>query len=84
MRVNMVRQRAGVPDFTDLNDDNLLAERGRELFYENWRRGDLIRFGKYNDEWDFKPVDPSDHVNIFPIPSNQINANPNLTQNAGY
>lgn len=84
MLVNMVRQRAGVPDFTDLNDDNLLAERGRELFYENWRRGDLIRFGKYNDEWDFKPVDPSDHVNIFPIPSNQINANPNLTQNAGY
>ncbi len=81
--VNMVRQRAGVAPYASLTADDLLAERGREMFYEGWRRQDLIRFGKYNDPWWEKPAsEPC--KNIFPIPAAQISANPNLQQNPCY
>ncbi|MBR9922267.1 MAG: RagB/SusD family nutrient uptake outer membrane protein [Bacteroidetes bacterium] len=80
---NMVRSRAGLDDLGSLTDEELLAERGREFFYEGWRRQDLIRFGAFGDEWDFKPAsDPCKE--LFPIPINQINANPNLAQNDCY
>lgn len=81
--VNQIRGRAGVAHTTELTAANLLAERGRELFYENHRRTDLIRFGKYNDAWEFKPASQP-FKNIFPIPSAQLDANVNLTQNPGY
>ncbi len=81
--VNQLRERAGVAPFTVLTEDDLLAERGREMFAEQTRRTDLIRFGRYNEAWQFKPVsDPS--VNVFPIPRPQLDANPNLVQNPGY
>jgi hypothetical protein len=82
--VNQIRTRAGVTPFTSLTADNLLAERGREMFAEVKRRTDLIRFGKYNDARWSKPADPSPHVNIFPIPRNQLDANKSLKQNPGY
>jgi hypothetical protein len=81
--VNQVRRRAGVADFTVLNADNLLAERGRELFAEAWRRSDLIRFDQYNKAWWAKPATDATKK-IFPIPRGQLQANPNLTQNPGY
>lgn len=81
--VNDIRARAGVAPFASLTADNLLAERGREMFAEAYRRQDLIRFGKFNDAWWEKGVsDP--HFNIFPIPEPQLLANPNLVQNPGY
>jgi hypothetical protein len=81
--VNQIRMRAEVDPYTELTAENLLAERGREVFAEGYRRQDLIRFGKYNDTWWEKPVsDPS--KNIFPIPQEQLNSNSNLTQNPGY
>lgn len=82
--VNQIRERAGVAPFTELTEDNLLAERGREMFAEYSRRSDLIRFGRYNEAWQFHPADPSSHVNIFPVPRAQIESNRNLTQNPGY
>lgn len=92
--VNEIRSRAGVDGFSEINDENLLAERGRELFYEGWRRNDLIRFGRFNGEWAFKTMDTPDsdigtvrfdeEVQLFPIPTNQLNANPDLRQNPGY
>jgi hypothetical protein len=90
---NQVRtQHGGVTAFATLDADRFLAERGREMFAETFRRQDLIRFGKYNSAWRFHPADPADnlgpsginHLNIFPIPETQINANQNLKQNAGY
>lgn len=82
--VNDIRGRAGGVDaFGSLSDENLLAERGREMFYEGWRRQDLIRFGKYGEEWSFKPPSAPEKE-LFPIPANQRNANPNLAQNPGY
>jgi hypothetical protein len=83
--VNQVRKRGGNPvtAFTSLTDANLLAERGREFAWEGWRRNDLIRFGKFNAAWDYKPADAPTH-NLFPIPQVQIDSNPNLKQNPGY
>lgn len=83
--VNQIRTvHGGVTPFTTMDADKFLAERGREMFIESMRRQDLIRFGKYNSAWRFHPPDASTHVNIFPIPADQINANPNLDQNPGY
>jgi hypothetical protein len=81
--VNEVRERAGVPAFTEVTLDNLYMERGRELAWEGWRRNDMIRFGKYDDPYQFK-TDTDPNKNLFPIPSQQISTNPNLTQNPGY
>jgi hypothetical protein len=91
--VNQIRTtHGGVTAFATLDADKFLAERGRELFAETVRRQDLIRFGKYNNEFRFHPADPADnlgpsginHLNVFPIPATQINANKNLKQNPGY
>ncbi len=91
--VNIVRARAYEPD-QPLNPANfnqatlrqqLLKERGQELFWEGWRRQDLIRFGKFCDEWEYKPIDDDcSKRKLFPIPQRQIDANPNLEQNPGY
>jgi hypothetical protein len=61
----------------------LLAERGRELYWESWRREDLIRFGVYLKPWALKPTDDPKYL-LFPIPPSQLVVNPNLTQNPGY
>ncbi|HEY3370430.1 MAG TPA: RagB/SusD family nutrient uptake outer membrane protein [Prolixibacteraceae bacterium] len=84
--VNQVRNRGGNPvaPFASLTDANFLAERGREFAWEGWRRNDLIRFGKYNDAWDYKAASADTHYNLFPIPAAQIQSNPNLKQNTGY
>jgi starch-binding outer membrane protein, SusD/RagB family len=90
--VNSVRTVRGVAPWTALtlvdpanvsNPNTLLAERGREMYWENWRRQDLIRFGVFLKPWALKTnTDPKELV--FPIPSDQLIANPNLKQNTGY
>lgn len=69
--------------------DELLDERGREFFDENWRRNDLIRFGKFEADWGFKhQLNPSAKTDfnkrIFPVPTGILNENTNWKQNAGY
>ncbi len=81
--VNLIRERAGVDAFEELTPENMLEERGREMFAEVYRRQDLIRFGKYNEAWWEKPAS-DDHVNVFPVPRGQLDSNPNLKQNDGY
>ena len=89
---NAVRQRAGLDAVSSYTLENVLDERARELALEGWRRQDLIRFGKFTTAdylWQWKggvkngKAVPS-HLNIFPIPENDKNANSNLTQNQGY
>jgi starch-binding outer membrane protein, SusD/RagB family len=62
----------------------LLAERGRELYWEGWRRNDMIRFGTFTAPFDQKPQKSSDHVVVYPIPQRAVDTNPNLKQNFGY
>jgi hypothetical protein len=81
--VNQVRAKRGATALGALTEQDLLDERGRELYWEGFRRQDLIRFGKYLEPWQEKAAsDP--RVLLFPIPSDQLAVNPNLTQNPGY
>lgn len=77
--VNPIRTRAGIEAWNaeDLTLDSLLAERGREMFFEAHRRQDLIRFGKYLEAWWEKDASTSDRL-TFPIPQKVIDSNPNL------
>ncbi|TMI94346.1 MAG: RagB/SusD family nutrient uptake outer membrane protein [Bacteroidetes bacterium] len=61
----------------------LLAERGRELYWESQRRTDLIRFGMFLKRWAYKPTDDPKYF-LFSIHSQALAANPNLKQNGGY
>ena len=70
----------------------ILSERGRELMWEGHRRTDLIRYGQFTTGdylWAWKggvasgtAVDSK--YNLYPIPSDDLSANPNLEQNSGY
>lgn len=69
--------------------EDLLDERAREFVDESWRRNDLIRFGKFEDDWGFKHVvNPNAKTQtfrrIFPIPNYVLNTNTNWMQNKGY
>jgi hypothetical protein len=75
-----------------LNLDFILAERGRELYWEGFRRTDLIRYKRFVEStylWPFKGgVKDGRGVEgfriLYPIPSSDLTANPNLKQNTGY
>jgi hypothetical protein len=68
----------------NLYDQNtLLAERQKELYWESWRRQDLIRLGVFLKPWALKAADDPKFL-LFPIPSTQLIVNPNLKQNPGY
>ncbi len=72
--------------------DFILDERGRELYWEGFRRSDLVRYGKFTSSsylWPFKGgvsggTGVADYRNIYPIPLQDLTANPNLKQNPGY
>lgn len=66
-----------------LTEQDILDERGRELYKEFWRRNDQIRFGKFTETWGLKS-NTEDFRVLFPIPSGALISNPNLTQNPGY
>jgi hypothetical protein len=63
--------------------DDVLDERGRELYIEGWRRNDQVRFGAYTQPFAYMQ-NTEEHRNIFPIPANALTSNPNLKQNPGY
>ncbi len=82
--VNGIRLNRGVDNLTAMTLDNLLDERARELYWEGWRRQDLIRFGKYLLAWQEKAADADPKTLLYPIPNLQLAVNPNLKQNPGY
>jgi len=95
--VNALRQRAygnstGNITSGQLTLDFILDERARELFWEGHRRTDLIRFGKFTGGsylWPWKGkvaagTATESYRDLFPIPSNDMGANPTLKQNPGY
>jgi len=95
--INTVRRRAygnnsGDIVASQLTDQFLLNERGREFYFEAQRRTDLVRFGQFTDgtyHWTWKGgvysgSPTSNHMNLFPIPGDEVAANPNINQNPGY
>ena len=95
--VNALRERAYGNTSGDITSgqltlDFLLDERARELYWEGHRRTDLIRFGQFSNGtyvWEWKGNTPNgtqvgSYRDLYPIPANDINANPNLVQNPGY
>lgn len=82
--VNELRRVRSVPELGELTEDALLKERGFELYWEGWRRQDLIRFGRFTSgAWKDKQPVP-EYRNVFPIPQTALDVNPNLQQNPGY
>jgi hypothetical protein len=84
--VNELRALRGASPLGSVSEADMLAERGRELWYEFWRRNDMLRFGQFTRDWEFK--DPASvgasFRNLYPIPINALLSNPNLVQNEGY
>jgi starch-binding outer membrane protein, SusD/RagB family len=75
--------RTGRPAVDLTNKDNIYAERGRELWWEGWRRNDMIRFGKFLNQRELKPYVSDNKFLLFPIPAGAL-LNPNIVQNPGY
>lgn len=83
--VNQIRAIRGATQLTAaLTPEVLLDERAREMYWEGWRRNDLIRFGKFLTPFQEKPGTSGTERLLFPIPSEQLAVNPNLVQNPGY
>lgn len=95
--INLLRERAygntnGDITASQLTLDFLLQERMRELYWEGFRRTDLIRFGQFTTAsylWPWKGgvadgTGVAGYRDLYPIPASDIIANPNLKQNSGY
>ena len=90
--LNVLRDRAHTKKLQGVTEQDLIDEWCREFYLEGRRRSDLVRFDMYTTNkyiWDWKggvmngtSVDA--HFNIYPIPTADLNNNPNLTQNPGY
>jgi hypothetical protein len=81
--VTAVRAARGVGPLATLDMNALIDERGRELYWEGWRRQDLIRFGKFLQPTQLRGQSDPTRL-VFPIPNQQLSVNPNLSQNPGY
>lgn len=95
--VNQLRKRAYGDEYGNITSSEMdlnfiLDERARELYWEGHRRTDLIRYNKFTTAdylWPWKGRTPEGAAtgafrNLYPIPSADMGANPNLKQNTGY
>jgi len=95
--INKLRERAygsttGNISDVSLNTDFILDERARELYWEGFRRSDLVRYGRFTEGtylWPWKGgVKNGTGVDAFrklyPIPATEVGSNPNIKQNSGY
>jgi hypothetical protein len=76
----------------ELTTDFILDEKGREFYWEAQRRTDLVRYNKLTAGtylWAWKGgtmggIGVESKYNLFPIPTSDLLANPNLEQIKGY
>jgi starch-binding outer membrane protein, SusD/RagB family len=92
---NLLRRRAygdNSGDVSSLNTDLILDERARELYWEGFRRTDLVRYDRFTDAsylWPWKGGVQSgtgapSYRRIYPIPATEVGANPKIIQNPNY
>lgn len=91
--LNELRERGGLGTIgSNYTAQDVLDERARELYWEGYRRTDLIRYGLYTGGtylWSWKGgikegQSVAEYFRIFPIPESDLAANTNLQQNTGY
>jgi hypothetical protein len=95
--INAIRDRAFGDTAHRITDTQMtlsfiLAERGRELMWEAHRRTDLVRYGLFTGGtyvWTWKGDvlagrATETYRDLYPLPANELVANPNLVQNTGY
>ena len=95
--INTLRARAyggtgGAISSSQLNLDFILDERARELYWEGFRRTDLVRYNRFVESsylWPWKGgvssgSSVSSYRKLYPLPSRDLNVNTNLVQNPGY
>lgn len=90
--VNVLRARAKADPWDYINSQRLLEEWCREFYFEGRRRSDLIRFdafttGSYVWDWkggSYEGNGVESKYNLYPIPANELSANPAIGQNPGY
>lgn len=95
--INKLRERAygnnsGNISEPELTLDFVLDERARELYWEAFRRTDLIRYGLFTTnayQWQWKGgvksgTSVGSYRDLYPLPSQDLSANTQLDQNPGY
>ncbi len=94
--INIVKKRAGLPavSLTSVETfrDAILDERRKEFIGEGQRWFDLVRMNKLNDrvhkakDSEYTAAIPalSQNYQVFPIPQQERDVNPNLSQNTGF
>ena len=92
--IDALRDRAHAEKRQTYSLEDVLDERARELYCEGLRRTDLIRFNQFGGSqatynWELKGGNEKGTTfdkkfNVYPLPSSEILANPNLTQIDGY
>lgn len=91
--INALRKRAHATQEASYTLGDVLDEWSKEFWFEGRRRMDLIRFGLFGGQseyrWEFMNNIPeggsfSSNFNVFGLPSTDIDRNTNLKQNPGY
>lgn len=89
--INEIRYRAGLENIAlsqyptkESLRDHILDERRWEFWYEGKRRRDLLRMGKYISNAQMRGKNAQEKHKVFPIPQEEIDANPLFDQNPGY
>ncbi|HOY05340.1 MAG TPA: RagB/SusD family nutrient uptake outer membrane protein [Saprospiraceae bacterium] len=83
--VNQIRERSNATPLAALTLKDLENERAREFLWEGHRKRDMVRFGSFFTEtWYPNTTTTPLWRGIWPIPTAQIAANPNLVQNPNY
>jgi hypothetical protein len=83
VKLAAIVSRSGQPAAFPTTLDGIYLERGKELWWEGWRRNDMIRFGKFLQARELKPYVSDNKYALFPIPADAL-FNANLKQNPGY
>ena len=77
--INELRERANASTYDSVDLDLILAERQRELAFEGFALFEAKRLG-----WSINDIPYDANQLVLPIPLREIDANPELEQNAGY